>query len=328
MNRLFFLILGFNLGLCGLSHSQNIPTVQDTLVNQDTYPFCIEVLTKIKEKDYLELKKMFHVDVLKNVNDSTIKNLVDQASTMVNRYGIPSQESIKLKQRISQTADGIQRMQFYDFPFPTPKSKKEKPDRIITFGFDEKKGMHKLQTMQVKDYATADSILMAKTTKIPFVPKLNFDPTDISWFRIYYSNGATNKPIGNKNGVFAVSGDIETLKNLALQDDVKKMFDFLTNAEIEKTIYKRYGGLPVTNGSPEYIYFRFKFNNPAFEGFEQLTIHTVIEEEKGVKEDEYIVISHSQMNIYYVSKSKNLELFDLLKTFAHRDYGDKLEERP
>jgi hypothetical protein len=127
--------------------------------------------------------------------------------------------------------------------------------------------------------------------------------------------------------VFAVSGEKDKLESLKIEAELKKIFSLLEKAQIEKTNYK-YGGSPKCNGKPEYVYYRFKFNNPPIEKFDELTIKVVIEEEKEIKEDDFIFVSHNQMNRYYISKSKNPELFRLLKELAYKDYGDKLEKDP
>lgn len=76
------------------------------------------------------------------------------------------------------------------------------------------------------------------------------------------------------------------------------------------------------------IYFRFSFNHPPMKDFDELSIKIVIEEEAGIPEEEYIILSHNQMNRYYISKSQYPELFEKLKALAYLDYGDAIESDP
>jgi hypothetical protein len=293
----------------------------------DTYSICEKALSTIKEKDYIGFKSLFHVAVIKNANDSVIRQLVDQGADFIKKYGLPPKEMIMVKYQTSYMKDGQVQMILFDYPFPAPKEKHTMPDRVISFGFIEKFGMDSLSSFNIKDYAASDSIMTALMSKLPFMEKLDFNAKDISWFRIYYSRGSVVNKIGNEEGVFAVSGDKDKLDSLKIEAELKKIFGLLEKAHIEKTNYK-YGGSPKSNGKPEYIYFRFKFNTPPVEKFDELTIKVIIEEEKGVKEDDYIFISHNQMNRYYISKSKNPELFKLLKGLAYKNYGNKLEKNP
>ena len=201
------------------------------------------------------------------------------------------------------------------------------PERVISFGFTEKFGMDSLSAFNFNDYSASDSLMTAQMPKIPFLRKLKFDIKDISWFRIYYSKGNSDKKIGNEDGVFAVSGDKDKLESLKIKNDFKNIFRLLEKAKLEKTNYK-YGGAPKNNGRPEYIYYRFKFSTPPTEKFDELTIYIVINEEKGIKEDDYIFVSHNQMNRYYISKSNNPDLFNALKNLAFKDYADKTEKDP
>lgn len=293
----------------------------------DAYLVCENAISKIKAKDYAGFKSLFHVDVLKNVNDSIIKKLVDQGAGYINKYGLPPKEMVMVNYKTAFVKEGQVRIMLLEYPFPAPKEKYVIPDRVISFGFSEKFGMDSLSSFNIKDYAASDSIMTARMLKIPFLQKLEFNEADISWFRIYYSRGSIEKQTGNEEGVFAVSGDKEKLDALKIEAELKKIFILLGQARIEKTNYK-YGGAPKDNGRPEYIYYRFKFKTPPIEKFDELTIKVVIEEEKGIKEDDYIFISHNQMNRYYISKSGNPELFRLLTELAYKDYGDKLEKDP
>lgn len=293
----------------------------------DTYTICENALSRIKEKDYNGFRRLFHVAVIKNANDSVIRQLVDQGSDFIKKYGLPPKEMIMVKHQTSFVKEGQVQIMFLDYPFPAAKEKYTMPDRVISFGFIEKYGMDSLSSFNIKDYAASDSMMTAKMPKIPFLKKLEFNEKDISWFRIYYSRGNLEKKIGNEEGVFAVSGDKDKLESLKIEAEFKKIFSLLEKAQIEKTNYK-YGGSPKCNGRPEYVYYRFKFNTPPIEKFDELTIKVVIEEEKGIKEDDFIFVSHNQMNRYYISKSKNSELFKLLRDLAYKDYGDKLETDP
>lgn len=294
---------------------------------KDAYSICDTALAKISGKDYKGLRNMFHVAVLKNASDDAIKNLVDQCSAFISKYGLPPKESIMIRHQTSNSKDGPINIIFLNYPFPAPKEKYTMPDRVISFGFIEKFGMDSLSACNIKDYAASDSLMTAQMPKIPFLATLKFDSKDISWFRIYYSKGNSDKKIGNEDGVFAVSGDKDKLELLKIENDFKEMFNLMEKAQIEKTNYK-YGGAPKGNGRPEYIYYRFKFTTPPVEKFDELTIYVVINEEKGNKEDDYISVSHNQMNRYYISKYKNPELFKALKNLAYKDYGDKLEKDP
>jgi hypothetical protein len=293
----------------------------------DTYAICENALSRIKEKDYSDFRSLFHVAVIKNANDSLIRQLVDQGADFIKKYGLPPKEMVVVKHQTSFVKDGQVQIILLDYPFPAPKEKYTMPDRVISFGFIEKYGMDSLSSFNIKDYAASDSIMTARMPKIPFLEKLEFNSKDISWFRIYYSRGNLEKKIGNEEGVFAVSGDKDKLESLKIEAELKKIFSLLEKTQIEKTNYK-YGGSPKCNGKPEYVYYRFKFNNPPIEKFDELTIKVVIEEEKEIKEDDFIFVSHNQMNRYYISKSKNPELFRLLKELAYKDYGDKLEKDP
>ena len=294
---------------------------------KDTYIICENALEKIKAKDYQGFKNMFHTAVIKNANDIGIQKLVDQAAEFINKYGIPAKEMIMVKNQITYTQEGPVQILSLDYPFPAPKEKYTMPERVISFGFTEKFGMDSLSSFNIRDYAASDSMMTTNMRKIPFLEKLSFNEEDISWFRIYYSKGKTNKNIGNEDGVFAVSGNNIKLAAINITENIEKIFALLEKAEIEKTNYK-YGGAFRNNGNPEYIYYRFRFNKPVIENLDELTIYTVIEEEKGVKEDDFIVVSHSQMNRYFISKSKNPELFNALKELAYKNYGNALEKNP
>lgn len=293
----------------------------------DTYKICENALSRIKEKDYNSFRNLFHAALIKNANDSVIRKLVDQGADFIKKYGLPPKEMIMIKHQTSFSKDGQIQIVLLDYPFPAAKEKYTMPDRAISFGFIEKYGVDSLSFFNIKDYAASDSIMTARMPKIPFLKKLEFNEKDLSWFRIYYSRGNLKKEIGNEDGIFAVSGDKDKLESLKIEGKLKKIFSLLEKTQIEKINYK-YGGAPKCNGKPEYVYCRFKFNTSPVEKFDELTIKVVIEEEKGIKEDDFIFVSHNQMNRYYISKSKNPELFSLLKALAYKNYGDKLEKDP
>jgi hypothetical protein len=292
-----------------------------------TYSICNTALDRISKKDYQGFRNMFHVAVLNNASDEVIQRLTDQCASLINKYGLPTKESITFTRQTINSSSGPLEIMFLVFPFPAPKEKYIMPDRVISFGFIEKFGLDSLASCNIKDYAASDSLMTSQMTKLPFLKILKFNAKDISWFRIYYSKGTTDRKIGNDDGVFAVSGDKAKLDSLKIDRDFEKIFSLLEKAQIEKTNY-RYGGAPKSNGRPEYIYFRIVFSTPPVDKFDELTIYVVINEEKGVKEDDYIAISHNDMNRYFVSKSKNLELFEILRDLAYKDYGNDLEKSP
>lgn len=294
---------------------------------EENFAVCDSVLVRIQQKDYEGFKKLFPSEVLENVDDAVIKTLVDQAAGLVSKYGLPKREMVMINQKISVTTEGQINMLLLDYPFPAPKEKYSMPDRVISFGFSGIFGLYELSGFNIKDYAFSDSMMTAQMPKIPFLESFKFEAKDIKWFRIYYSKGASDKKIGNEDGVFAVSGDSKKLKKLNLENQLSEIFTLLKKAEIEKTFYK-YGMSLKNNGRPEYIYFRFSFNHPPMKDFDELTIKIVIEEEAGIPEDEYIILSHNQMNRYYISKSQYPELFEKLKALAYLDYGDAIESDP
>jgi len=318
--KLFFLLTATTIISCN-NHKPSAET--DLLV------ICDAALDKIKIKDYKGIKEMFQEEAIKGNNDKQLQKLVDEASVLVNKYGLPPKEMIMFRSQLSATIDGPVQLTFVDYPFPAPKEKNSIPDRVISFGFNKKVSMEKFWSILIHNNITSDSIKTVNTPKIPFLKTLSFNADDINWFRIYYSKGDSYRDIGNAEGVFAVSGNQKKLVDLKIKNKIENIFNLLAKAKIEKTDYK-YGIGIKRNGRPEFIRYRFKFNNPPVNNFEELSIYIIIESERGIKEkdEDFIEVTHSYMNRYFISKLKNPKLFQALEELAYYNYGNNLEKRP
>jgi hypothetical protein len=167
-----------------------------------------------------------------------------------------------------------------------------------------------------------------KPKKKPHLAHFDFKTENITWFRIWYDRGPVKNTFGGQSGVYALSGNLDKLKEAKIENLMSEIFNLLNHANVDSTDYKY--GLRKTVGNPEDIYLRLTFKNYDYKEFNEFDILSIITPEDGVDElsDGYIVIKHSEVFRYFIKVSDHQELWERLKTLAHIDHGDLLEKNP
>ena len=288
--------------------------------NKDRLETSKKLINLIEKKDYQKIIKLFPDEIAKKIPEKALKYYTDMGAKFISDYGIPRDGYLLTKVNIVPTKTETILVNSIIFPFPAPKKKHTMPKRIIEVGFIEKYGNKKIISFNVSELQP-----LPAPKNIKYLNKLEFGTDSISRWRIYYSKGN----IKNSNrDVFAVSGDLDKIKELNIEKEFKTFFNELEKAPIKEKLYPN--DIIRFKGNPEEISltWHYKGNNKSYR------ITMIINKENNIDEplDNYIIVSTSifanQPTVYYVAKDKVKKLVQTLTEFANRDWKDEYEKKP
>ena len=288
--------------------------------NKDRLATSKKLVKLIEKKDYKNITKLFPDEISKNIPKDALKYYVDMGSKFISKYGMPKDDDLITKMNVVPTKYGAVIVNSIIFPFPATKQKNIMPKRIIEVGFIEKYGNKKIITFNVAELQPPPA-----PKNIKYLDKLEFGTDSISNWRIYYSKGN----IKNENReVFAVSGDLNKMKELKIEKTFKEFFKELANAPIKEKLYPN--DIVRFKGNPENISltWQYKGDNKFYR------ISMILTKEENVDEPlyDYVIVSTSifanQPTVYYVEKKNVAKLVKSLKEFSKRDWKENYEENP
>jgi len=305
------------------------PTLTFSQVNLDEeYEICIEALNQLRNNNPPGFAELIDENVLKDINETTLTNYVDQASKILIKYENPKQEFVLISQSQTNYKGELINITGLSFPFPPPTKPSIVADQHIMFLFSDDISDNKLVGFRIRDFAGPARQMEEAAKSKPHLEKFDLQTENLTWIRIWYDNGPTSNEFGNESGVYALSGDSKILKKAKIDKLVSDIFRLINSAEIDSTDYKY--SLRRTAANPEYVYLRMTFENYNYQEFNEFSIFTVLTAEERVDElsDGFIVIKHSEVFRYFLKVENNKELFNKLAELGRADYGELVERNP
>jgi hypothetical protein len=293
------------------------------------YEISLKALAAIRENNIDALKALMDENIVKTIKEETFVQYVNSASEIVNKYDRVAQKEFIL---IGTATTIYQNKKIntlsLSFPFPPPNKPEIISDQHIIFIFSDDIQKGKIVGFRLRDFAGPAREIEEKAKKIPHLEKFDLIADNIDWFRIWYDKGPVQNDLGNKSGVYALSGDKTKLKTAKIYKLFSEIFTLINSAKIDSTDINY--SFTKTIGNPEYLYIRMTFGNPEYKDLGEFSIFTILTEEKGIDEISkgFIILKHSETHRYFLEIAKNRDLWNKLNELAHLNYGKLLEKNP
>lgn len=298
--------------------------------NIDTeYDVSLKALDAIRENNIIAFKSLIDDDVLRTIKEETIVHYMNSATEIVKKYDIVAEkEFVLLGTSATNYLNKDINLLSLIFPFPPPTKQEIVSAQQIIFIFSDDMQKGKIIGFKLRDFAGPARKIEEQAKKIPHLGKFNLKVNRIDWFRIWYDKGPVNNDLGNKSGVYALSGNKRMLKSAKADVLLSEILTLINSAKIDSTDINY--SFTKTIGSPEYVYIRMTFSNLKYSNLGEFSIFTILTAEKGIDElsKGYIILKHSSTHRYFIEISKNKELWNKLTELAHLNHGNLLEKNP
>jgi hypothetical protein len=298
--------------------------------NIDTeYEVSLKALTAIRENNIGAFKALIDENILKTIKEETLTQYVSSASEIVSKYDkVAPKEFVLLGTSATNYQNKNINILSLIFPFPPPNKPEIVSDQQIIFIFSDDIQKGKIVGFRLRDFAGPARKIEEEAKKKPHLEKFNLKAEQVDWFRIWYDKGPVKNDLGNKSGVYALSGNKTMLKTAKIYKLYSEILNLVNTAKIDSTDINY--SFTKTIGNPEYLYLRMTFNNSDYKDLGEFSILTILTEEKGVDElyKGYIIVKHSETHRYFLKISENMELWNKLNELAHIDHGNLLEKNP
>lgn len=298
--------------------------------NIDTeYEVSLKAFTAIRENNIEAFKALMDENILQTIQDETLVKYVKSASEIVRKHDtIASKEFILLGKSTTNYQNKNINLLSLIFPFPPPNKPTLVSDHQIIFIFSDDIQKGKIVGFRFRDFKGPARKIEEEAKKKPRLEKFNLKADHVNWIRIWYDKGPVKNNLGNKSGVYALSGDTTMLKTAKIHNLYSEILNLVNTAKIDSADVNY--SFTTTSGNPEYLYLRMTFNSSEYKDLGEFSILTILTEEKGVDElyNGYIIVKHSETHRYFLKIGENIELWNKLNELAHIDHGNLLEKNP
>ncbi len=298
--------------------------------NIDTeYEVSLKALAAIRGNDIGAFKALMDENILTTIQDESLVNYLNSASAIVRKHDRIAPKEFVLLETSSANYQNINiSIVSLIFPFPAPNKRELISDQQIIFLFSDDIQKGKIIGYRIRDFAGPAKEIEEEAKKKPHLYKFNLKAEQIGWFRIWYDKGPAKNDLGNKSGVYALSGDKNMLKKAQINMLFSEILNLINTAKIDNADINN--SLTKTVGSPEYLHIRMTFDCQEYKNLGEFSIFTILKEEEGIDEinKEFIIIRYSGTHRYFLKISENSRLWEKLKELAHIDHGKLLETNP
>ena len=319
MNKilLLFLII-FSISFGQSQTNSNLPEryKNEILPQEELLITARKTIEYVQNDNYESFKNLFIQEIVQNTANEQFVDLLNKLKLFLSENDIP--ESGDITTTLSFNLNGADTLVvnkvLYKFNNDT--------NDVLAFSFLKKHGFDKLVglNLDINPFkANADDI------KIKPISNFDFNIKNIEYFRIYYSEKKPlTKKFKNTLGIFAIEGNAQKLSDSKLINKFKDIFKYLRQSTFER---KEIFNSPLHRGkNPEFIQVRLKFKDSDDSIFLYLPI------ENGEIYNDYILLQQEQYaNLgyrYYIEKTKNKELINVLVSIIKMDLENYLEENP
>ncbi len=231
----FSVLLSFCNGqILNSQNRQDIANYQSEILPENEMRITTDKAIKlIREKKYTDFKNLLAKEVTQKISDQQITQIVDQINLFLDKTGVPTGND-KIIPALSATVNGQDTLFINNIMYKLrPPSDEDNSDQyMLIFSFLKKYGTKKLVGVNLRQNPLTTS---TKTPSIKPLQNLKFNISDITRFRIYYSEGKNRKTkFKNEIGFFAIEGNLETLEKSKLKPIIATIFSELSKSKIKK----------------------------------------------------------------------------------------------
>lgn len=290
--------------------------------NTEEIEFAKKAMNVVKEGNKEELKKIIHEDILKRATEQQIDQLMEHGKSLLNSSDLPNDSLIQQSNNVNFHNGKKMEIAQLSFPFTLKSSSNKDSIVYMNVGVSD----NKILAMNVNEYPFGRRIIEPKNSE-PHLEEHSIKYESINWFRIWYGSGFEKNDYGDRFGYYAVSGEKKKIDKLNIQLELSQLFKLINTTKPDSTDFKYLRDESV--GDPEYIYLRFKFDNPPYDKYGEFSIYHHLKDEPGKTEpmSKYITVKHSDKTRYLYSIEKNPKMVELLKTIAYKRYDKHFERR-
>nr|WP_319401729.1 hypothetical protein [uncultured Carboxylicivirga sp.] len=320
MKILQILLISITVVGCRFNYSEPAGKISDD-ENSSGLITAKRSLIYIQENKTDSLRGLFNSKVAKMVKPEQLHWLMQEGQKVLNEYIYPNDTSILKSQSTNYSMGGKKIVEMFSFPFQNKTYKDSLKYFHITVVDNE---IHRLF---LNDYPPGMRIIEPKHTE-PHKDNFDMKTENLRWFRIWYEGGDKVDSKKGKNYYYAVSGDKEKLVNIGADRLIQDVFDILNTAKFDSLDVKYLGD--DDNGDDEWIYLRFKFQNPEYKDLGEFTLSCFLDSEQGADKpfSKYIIFKHTDKTRYLLLRDKNPELVQILSKIGNFNYGKNYERYP
>lgn len=302
--------------------NQSCGQIDMTFDNSEEIALAKKAMVVVKDGNKEELKKLIHEDILKSATEEQIDQLMEHGNRLLNSAELPNDSLIQESNNVNfHNGKKIEIAQL-SFPFTLKDLANKDSIVYLNVGVSD----NKILAINVNQYPFGRRIIEPKHSE-PHLEEHSLEYESINWFRIWYGSGFEKNDYGDRFGYYAVSGDKKKMDKLKIQPELTELFDLLNSTKPDSTDFKYLRD--ETIGDPEYIYFRFKFDNSPYDQFGEFSIYHHLKDEprKADPMSKYIIIKHSDKTRYLYSIENNPDMVELLKKLTYKRYDKYFERR-
>lgn len=311
---ILFLLISITTQSCG--------QLEMNFDNSEEIDFAKKAMLVVKNGNKEELKTLIHADILKRATDKQLDQLIDHGQRLLNSAKLPNDSLIQESNNVN--FQNGKKIKIAQLSFPFTLKNKENIDSIVYMNVGVSD--NKILAMNVNEYPFGRRIIEPKKSE-PHLQQHSVNYESLNWFRIWYGSGFEKNDYGDRYGYYAVSGDKKKMDNLNIQLELSQLFNLINTTQPDSTDFKYLRDESI--GDPEYIYLRFKFDNPPYDKYGEFSIYHHLKDEPGKTEpmSKYITVKHSDKTRYLYSIEKNPEMVELLKKITYKRYDKHFERR-
>ena len=285
-----------------------LPSILNSQISIDKqYEISLKAIEAIRQNDIDGFKELIDEDLFAETDSEVFNEFMNSSSDLLSKYDTLAPKEL-LVMGFSETfyKRKVIDLITLNFQFPPPRKQTMFSDQNLVFIFSEDINKDKIVGFKIIDYTISQKEREEDAKKIPHLSSLSLQKENIKAFRFWYDKGPVDNEFGNKDGVYALSGNKKTLKKANIDDLVSEILELINNAEIDSTdIHVKMRGPGY--GKSEFFSLKMEFNDPKYKYLGEFRVTAIFTEEKGFEEinKDYLVIRHSRSHRYFIRLDKN-----------------------